>query len=177
MSVTLSDTTVLETPRLILRAPCAGDVAPFVAFLRSDRAGFVGGPVDAAKAWRATGHFIGHWVMRGFGMFVAVRRDTGAPVGTAGPWFPEGWAEPEIGWTIWSGADEGQGYAAEAARAALGFAYDTLGWTTAISYIDPDNARSRALARRLGCVIDADVAPPSDAPCIVYRHPGPEHRP
>ncbi len=173
MSVTLADTTVLETARLILRAPQAGDAAPFMTFLRSDRARYVGGPVAAAQAWRAVGHFIGHWVMRGFGSFVAVRRDSGAPVGAVGPWYPEGWPEREIGWTLWSDAAEGQGYAAEAARAAIGHAFGALGWDTAVSYIHPDNARSIALAERLGAPRDPAAAAP-EPDTLVYRHPRPE---
>ena len=173
MTVALADTPVLETARLILRAPQAGDVAPGMAFLQSDRARFVGGPVPADKAWRAMGHVIGHWVMRGWGLFIVTRKDTGAPVGTAGPWRPEGWPEAEIGWTVWRDADEGRGYAAEAARAAIGHAFGALGWETAVSYIDPDNARSIALADRLGAVHDPAAAAPEPG-TLVFRHPRPE---
>jgi hypothetical protein len=34
--------------------------------------------------------------------------------------------------------------------------------------------RSRALAERLGAVIDADAVSLGDPPCLVYRHPAPE---
>ncbi len=51
-------------------------------------------------------------------------------------------------------------------------AYEDLGWETAVSYIDPANARSIALAERLGCTRDdaADRVHPDD---LVYRHPSP----
>ncbi len=44
-----------------------------------------------------------------------------------------------------------------------------------MSYIDPDNARSIALARRLGCTEDPAAEPlyPGD---MVFRHPAPEVR-
>jgi RimJ/RimL family protein N-acetyltransferase len=44
----------------------------------------------------------------------------------------------------------GRGYAFEAATAALRFAFDTLGWSRAISLIAPLNLRSIRLAERLG---------------------------
>ena len=53
-------------------------------------------------------------------------------------------------------------------------AYDVLGWPTAVSYVAPDNMRSRVLAERLGAVIDTQAASIGDPPCLVYRHPAPE---
>ena len=45
------------------------------------------------------------------------------------------------------------GAAAEAAAAVRDHARTHLGWKTAVSYIDLDNARSIALARRLGAAV------------------------
>ena len=60
----------------------------------------------------------------------------------------------------------------EAAVAARRYAYDTLGWTRPVSYIHPDNARSIALAERLGCVRDPNAACPfPETPDLVFRHP------
>ncbi|MBB93032.1 MAG: GNAT family N-acetyltransferase [Rhodobacteraceae bacterium] len=177
MSVTLSDTPVLETDRLILRAPQAGDMEPGMAFLMDDRARFMGGPQSRFQAWRTMGHLTGHWVMRGYGLFIYCDKASGTPLGAVGPFFPEGWVEPEFGWSAWTSATEGKGLVAEAAAAARRWAYDTQGWTTAVSYIDRDNARSIALAKRLGAVLDDQAAYP-DLPgwegTLVFRHPGPE---
>jgi len=173
MTVTLSATTVLRTDRLILRAPSAADWPAFNAFLASPRADFIrSSGYDPQQTWRAFGHIIGHWVLRGFGQFVFAGKDTpDRPLGMAGPWFPEGWPEREIGWTIWDGAAEGRGYAFEAARAALARAFDTLGWDTAVSYVAPENRRSAALAERLGATRDRSAVWPGDKPVLVYRHP------
>jgi len=172
----LADTPVLETPRLTLRAPRIDDYPAWEAFYRSDRARFVGGPGDLAAAWRAFAHMVGMWALRGAGPFVFADRATDAAIGNAGPWFPMDWPEPELGWLVWSEEAEGRGYASEAAEAARAFAYETLGWSAAVSYIDPDNARSIALAERLGCVVDANAPLPDHAgqPPLVYRHPAPE---
>jgi len=132
----------------------------------------VGGPVERREAWRAFGHLAGMWMLKGVGSFIMERRDTGATIGSAGPWIPEDFPEREIGWTLWDADAEGQGFAFEAADAACDFAFKTLGWDTAVSYIDFGNDRSLALAKRLGAVEDPDATQPKPAdPCHVYRHP------
>ncbi len=162
----------LTTPRLKLRPPQADDWPAFAAFMASERAQFVGGPADIGKAWRAFGHVAGHWVLRGFGSFVFTRRDNDSALGLTGPWYPADWPEHEIGWTVWDPDAEGQGLAAEAAAHAREHAYTALGWTTAVSYIAPANARSIALAQRLGAVLDTAADAPDDT-ALVYRHPAP----
>jgi RimJ/RimL family protein N-acetyltransferase len=168
------DVPVLETARLRLRPPRAEDWAPCAAFLQSDRAGFVGGPMTEGLAWRAFATILGHWLIRGYGAFVLEEKATGRAVGKAGPWYPAGWPEPELGWALWLAEAEGRGLAAEAVARSRAFAYRELGWRTAVSYVDPLNARSAALASRLGCRVDPAAATPGDDGCRVFRHPGPE---
>lgn len=169
--VLLSDTPVLTTEHLVLRAPQAGDWPSWRGFAGSARAAWIGGPmVEPGHAWRAFGHVIGHWVLRGYGMFTVTDRATGAALGSIGPWFPDGWPEQEIGWTLWSPEAEGKGLAHEAALAARDFAAGKLGWKTAVSYILPANTRSAALARRLGAVLEPGAAHPGTEPCDVWRH-------
>ncbi len=176
MTPTLAHTPVLQTERLILRAPQRGDFAPWADFVATDRSRYIGGPLDAGLAWRAMCHLTGHWVHRGFGMFIFHAKTEATPLGMAGPWFPEGWPEHELGWSIWAPAAEGHGFALEAATCARDFAFRTLGWTTAVSYIDPENTRSLALARRLGAFHDRAATCPGDDATLVYRHPAPEAR-
>ncbi|HGG04080.1 MAG TPA: N-acetyltransferase [Aliiroseovarius sp.] len=169
---------VLETDRLTLRLPGLQDVPVLDAFLAQDRAGFIR-PADAcpgaALTWRAISQLAGMWALRGYGQFVFCAKGSDTALGAAGPWHPIHWPERELGWAIWDPSAEGKGYAFEATRAARDWAYDTLGWTTAVSYIDRDNSRSRSLAERLGCTLDAHAAAP--APDLtVWRHPAPEGR-
>ena len=73
--------------------------------------------------------------------------------------------------TLWDRA-EGRGIAFEAIRAVRAHAYRTLGWPGAVSYIEPENARSIRLAERLGCVrVDEPTPYPGG---LVWRHPAPE---
>lgn len=166
----------LETERLFLRAPSPADAEAYVAFFASDRARFVGGNGTRERAWQAFAMEIGHWVLRGFGSWAVIERGSDESLGYVGCWYPEPWPEKEIGWLLWAGA-EGRGIGFEAASAVRAYAYGTLGWPTAVSYINHGNARSIALAERLGAVRDPEAArPPPDegeAPCLVYRHPAP----
>src|SRR5580692_11139014 len=97
-----------------------------------------GGPLSRDDAWRQMAMLIGHWELRGFGMWAVEEKATGEFVGRVGLHYPEGWPGAEIGWALarrmW-----GRGYAHEAARAALGVAFDSLAWTRAISLIAPEN--------------------------------------
>ena len=161
---------VLETERLFLRHPEPGDAEGFIAFAATERAAYVGGPKTRDEAWRAFAAVLGHWQMRGFGLFAVTYKNSDEPLGLIGNWYPEGWPEREVGWTLWDTAAEGQNIAHEAATAVLAHTFDTLGWTTAVSYIDHPNARSIALATRLGATPDADAQTPRDSGCLVYRH-------
>ena len=167
-------TPVLETERLILRAPVTEDFEVYVDFMATDRAGHIGGPISRALAWRAFGHMTGHWVHRGYGMFIFTDRSSGAALGMCGPWFPEGWPEPEIGWSVWAAEAEGKGLAHEAALAARAHAYGVLGWPTAISLIAANNTRSQALARRMGCMPDGIFVHEQFGESGIWRHPAPD---
>lgn len=165
---------VIETPRLRLRGPRLEDYEASAAFMASDRSVYVGGPVGRTLSWRGFCHLTGHWVHRGYSMFILADRETDAALGMAGPWYPEGWPEPEIGWSLWSPEAEGKGLAFEAATAARRFAYETLGWTTAISLIVEGNDRSAALATRMGATYEGDFVHEVFGKSRIFRHPGPE---
>jgi len=164
----------LETDRVILRAPRAEDFPVFDAFAQTDRSRFNGGPfADPYLRRRLFGHIAGIWVLRGYGPYLIADRSSDAPLGIAGLWHPIGWPEPEMSWSLWAPEAEGQGIAHDAARAAMADAFARVGLATTVSYIDPDNARSIALAKRLGAVLDAAAERP-DPTDQVYRHPRPQ---
>jgi RimJ/RimL family protein N-acetyltransferase len=166
---------VIETERLILRVPEARDATGSIAYQVSDRSIFTGGPKPEDQAWRMFASIIGHWAIRGWGLFAVQMKSDDQACGMVGPWMPHGWVEQEIGWTLWDGRHEGLGVAHEAALAARAWSFETLGWTTAVSYIDPQNARSIALAERIGARLDPEAKHGfGDEPCLVYRHPAPE---
>lgn len=163
----------LQTGRLTLRGPARQDADAFVDFFTSRRSIHVGGPLSARLAWRMFAAEIGHWHIIGCGMWTVTMRGDDTPLGLVGCWYPADWPECEIGWLLWPAA-EGRGIAFEAATAARDFAFQNLGWETAVSYIAPENFRSIRLAERLGARLDESAAYPGETKGLVYRHPTPE---
>lgn len=163
---------VIETPRLILRGPEAADYPDFKATFSSYRARFMGGPLNTYEAWMLYAAEIGHWNIRGYGMWMIHDKITDQTYGMAGGWMPAGWPEKELAWIIWPDA-AGHGYALEATNAARNYFYKDLGWDGAVSYLDPKNLASIRLAERLGATKDRKAST-VDGHDVVYRHPTPE---
>ena len=108
-----------------------------------------GEPLDRMNAWRSMAMLLGHWQLRGFGMWAMELRETGEFIGRVGLHRPEGWPELEIGWMLRSDQRR-HGYATEGARVALEFAFRTLGAEKLVSLIRADNSAAERVARRLG---------------------------
>lgn len=141
---------LLFTPRLILRPMIAADFDAWADFHADpETMRFLGGVNNGPAAWRSLCGMAGAWTINGFSMFSMIHRESGKWIGRTGPWQPEGWPGTEVGWGV-ARAYAGQGYAYEAAVASMDYAVDILGWTHIIHTIDPDNAASIALARRIG---------------------------
>jgi RimJ/RimL family protein N-acetyltransferase len=114
------------------------------------------GVLSREDAWRQLAMLVGHWQLRGFGMWALEERETGAFVGRVGLHYPEGWPGRELAWALvrsfW-----GRGLAYEGALAALTHAFEHLHWDRVISLIDPANVRSIHLAERLGERFEREV--------------------
>jgi RimJ/RimL family protein N-acetyltransferase len=163
---------VIETERLSLRGWREGDLPAFAEFWADeDTARFVGGTCSREQAWRLMAMYVGHWVLRGYGLWALEEKASGRLAGYCGPWNPEGWPEPEIGWGLLK-AFHGRGYATEAAQRARDFAYRELGWPTAVSYIAAENAASQRVAARLGAAFER-AGELQKKPVGLYRHPPP----
>lgn len=95
---------------------------------------------------------------RGWGLWCVVRLDTGEPIGFTGLSVPrfDGAFTPcvEVGWRL-ARVSWGQGFATEAARAALDVAFGEIGLEEVVSFTAEGNNRSRAVMARLGMVHDA----------------------
>jgi RimJ/RimL family protein N-acetyltransferase len=140
----------VETARLVLRGWRAGDADAYAAMC-DDAEGmrYVGGVLDRGQSWRRLALHAGHWVLRGYGNWAVERREDGELLGRAGLWQPEGWPGLEVGWQLARPA-WGHGYATEAGRAAMEWAWAELAAPRLVSVIHPDNARSIRVAERLG---------------------------
>ena len=108
------------------------------------------------EAWRHMAMILGHWVLRGYGMWGVEELETGRLVGRVGFHNPDGWPAFELGWTIgrnwW-----GKGYASEAARRCLKYAFEDMNRDHVISLIDPENINSIGVADRIGEKLEGEV--------------------
>lgn len=161
---------VLHTARLALRRPVGADVDAFAAFWTSARTACMGGPWTAEEAVAEWPELDRQWERHGFSMFVITRQEMDAPIGLAGPYYPDTHPEPELGWNLWDAAHEGKGLAREAVAAARDWFFAATPHRTAVSYVNPANDRSNHLAATLGAVLDADAACPYPPPVNVWRH-------
>ena len=156
---------MLETERLLLRAPLAGDVGELADELADPEVmrfignGETGSTLDAVdqlermqRAWR----------LDGFGRFMVVRAADGVAIGRVGllAWDPLLWrpgvraeigagAEIELGWTLRRDA-WGQGYATEAALAVRDWALREVRPRRLVSLIHPENLASARVATNIG---------------------------
>ncbi len=160
---------VLETGRLILRAPQASDWPAFRDYRTSPRTVYAGGPRTAQVAAEQFASFFGHWVMRGFGRLIAEDRSTGQPIGHFGPMQWDDQAEVELTWSLWSAEAEGKGIATEAAIALHAWAFGALGLGSARAEVHRDNAASHAIARRLGGRLVPGLNPTWMTDGAIYR--------
>lgn len=164
----------LETDRLHMRQLREDHFDAFAAYLADEEtARFVGGVKSRDEAWRAMAAILGHWTLKGFGLWAVEEKSSGNFVGCIGLWKPEGWPELEVGYWL-TLAGQGKGYATEAATTARDYAYGTLGAKTLVSYIDPDNGPSKRVVERMGAWHDETIELLSHGPHCVYRHPSPD---
>ena len=154
-------TEIRRTARLVLRRYRRADLPVLDAMNRDPEVmRYLGhvhrpGESDAFIAGLQDGHAGSR-----LGMMAVERAADGVLVGMCGldrvPWYPD---DVEIGWRLprehW-----GHGYATEAARAWLAFAFGELALPRVISVADVPNLRSQAVMLRLGMVRDheADLA-------------------
>lgn len=137
------------TPRLRLREPRLDDFDAFAANAADPPAReHVGGPLSRREAWRRFLSMAGTWVVQGHGWWMLDTPEHGF-VGSVGVFRRETGPELEIGWNVlrpfW-----GRGYASEAAKAALDYALNELQGARVIAIVAPANARSHAVAERIG---------------------------
>jgi RimJ/RimL family protein N-acetyltransferase len=140
----------LETDRLRMRAFRRSDIEDYAAMNADPEVmRFRDGTWDRGRSWRHLAFLVGHWHFAGAGMWALEHRETGAFVGMAGFAEPEGWPGFELAGTLvrrwW-----GQGFATEAARAALAHAFTVWRKDRVISIVHPENRASIRVVERLG---------------------------
>lgn len=163
----------LDTDRLLLRRWRPADREPFAA-LNADpevMAHFPA-PLSRAQSDQMVDRIEAAFERQGYGLWALELRATGEFIGFTGlnDAVFEAHFTPavEVGWRLARSA-WGFGYATEAARAALAYAFDALGLEEVVSFTAVSNTRSQAVMRRLG--MTHEPADDFDHPNVPVGHP------
>jgi RimJ/RimL family protein N-acetyltransferase len=124
---------------------------------------FIGGPATRAVTEETSERIADHWDTFGFGLWAAIERTSGRVAGFAGAcramWLPGFEHETELGWRLarWAW---GHGLATEGGALAMEAVGEHLEPDGVIAIIDPGNARSLAVAQRLGLAVREETLNP-----------------
>lgn len=143
---------IIETERLILRRFRPDDLDAYHAiFSHPEVARWLLPIATREDALRSMAMVEGFWSLYGTSFMAVEEKASGALAGRCGPWHlpaHEG-ARIEVGWTI-GPAHQRRGFAAEAGRAAIAYAFERFDVGEVVHVIEEDNAASQAVARALG---------------------------
>jgi ribosomal-protein-alanine N-acetyltransferase len=167
----------LRTDRLVLRPWRDDDREPF-ATLNADVRVMEHFPdaLDRLASDALVDAIEAHFCTHGFGLW-AVEVDGGAPfIGFVGlsrvPFETAFTPAVEVGWRL-AHRHWGEGYATEAARAAVAYGFGDVGLGQIVSFATVANRRSRAVMERLG--MSHDPADDFDHPGLPADHPQRHH--
>lgn len=170
----------IVTERLALSRPQLDDLAesaalwsdPEVARFTSART-----PQNIEQSWWRLLRNAGHWALMGCGTWMMRQRSDSRYVGELGiklyrrdaarPWD----GLPEIGFVLSSWA-HGQGFATEAALAALAWTDAHFDWPLVMCMVDPENAASLRVAAKCGFVETARITYHNEPAVMLVRRRG-----
>jgi RimJ/RimL family protein N-acetyltransferase len=167
------DASRIVSDRLLLRSWRTGDREPFAA-LNADPEVMEHFPslLSRSESDELVEAIVAGFERKGFGLWAVELKEDGRFIGFTGlsvPSFEAAFTPAvEVGWRLDRRA-WGNGYATEAATAALEFGFSQAGLQEVVSFTSVENVRSQAVMRRLGMAHD-----PSDD----FEHPRipPGHR-
>lgn len=151
------DVPVLETVRLRLRGHRLEDFAACAAMWADPAVCRQLGrkPFSEEESWTRLLRYAGHWALLGFGYWAVEEKESGRFVGEVGfadfkrDMESQAKDAPEIGWVL-AGWAHGQGYATEAARAAIGWGDGHWRGARTCCIVSPDNLASIRVAEKCG---------------------------
>ena len=149
---------ILETERLILRTFKEADFAPMLAINQDPKVMEYFPALQGEEETKALiNHINEHQNQHGYSLYAVELKETSEMIGFVGLMHPsfEAHFTPaiEIGWrlasTHWS-----QGYATEAAKAVLEYAFNVLSLTKVVSFTSEINMPSRRVMEKIGLIHD-----------------------
>ena len=163
----------IKTERLILRQWQESDLEPFAALNADPKVReFYPGLMSREESDQMVERCRKNIARRGWGFWAVTLAETDVFIGMIGleevdfkaPFVPA----VEIGWRL-AFEHWGQGYAVEGAKAALNYAFETLGLDEIVSFTAVENRRSRRVMEKLG--MHRDPQDDFDHPKLVEGHP------
>jgi len=146
----------LHTERLTLREYHREDFDAFAAHLADPVSAAHLVQADRQAAWRIFCSQAGLWLIHGAGWWAVEEKATGQLVGTIGAFFREDCSVMELGWNTYR-AFWGQGFANEAAAAAVHHALEIRREPKVRALIAAANESSLRVARRLGLTYESET--------------------
>ena len=150
----------LKTERLLLRAFENDDLDPFAAMVSDlevmQRATYDGTTMTRTQAWNWLCMMLGHWHMRGYGIWGIEESSTGELIGRIGLQFLDWFEDVELVWMLAKSA-WGKGFASEGARAVIDYGLTKLTLPRIAAVIRTENEPSIRLAERLGMEMEKEV--------------------
>jgi ribosomal-protein-alanine N-acetyltransferase len=157
---------VCETARLRLRHLLDSD-APFILELLNEP-DFIRNIGDReVRTLEDARRYIQHGPMvsysqHGFGLFLVELRDSGKPVGICGLLKRDYLQDVDVGFALRE-SYRGQGYAFEAAQAAMRHGREDLGISRIVAITSPDNRASMKVLRKLGLEFERNLRIPDQS--------------
>ena len=146
---------ILETKRLILREMTQDDLPALQGILQDEETMYAyNGAFDEAETQAWLDRQLSRYAQYGFGLWAVVLKESGGMIGQCGltmqPW--RGDEVLEVGY-LFNRAFWHHGYATEAARGCMEYAFDLLGAREVCSIIRETNLPSRRVADRNGMTV------------------------
>ncbi len=150
----------IRTERLLLRAFQEDDLDPFAQMIADPQvismATYHGQPMNRTQAWNWLCMMLGHWQMRGFGIWGVEEIQSGELIGRVGLQYLDWFDDVELAWMLRK-ASWGKGYAAEASREAIRYGFEERSLPRIAAVIHIKNDRSLKLAERLDMVREKEI--------------------
>jgi RimJ/RimL family protein N-acetyltransferase len=165
----------LETRRLSLRVPTLSDFEDCAAMWGDPQVTHYlrGMPFTREESWARLLRYVGHWQLLGFGFWAVHEKTSGRFIGEVGladfcrELQPSLDGAPEIGWALSPWA-HGNGFATEAASAALGWIAARFGPQRTVCIIHPENSASLSVAQKCSFTEFARTTY-KDSPVILFE--------
>ena len=146
---------ILKTERLLLREMTQDDLPALQGILQDEETMYAyNGAFDEAETQAWLDRQLSRYAQYGFGLWAVVLKESGGMIGQCGltmqPW--RGDEVLEVGY-LFNRAFWHHGYATEAARGCMEYAFDRLGAREVCSIIRETNLPSRRVAERNGMTV------------------------